>query len=88
MRPQQTTGKTIHKAHTSHHTVYSSQLHDIVLTAMTRTTVIRDPTDMKKMNNLGRVQLRHVDSNQIILIPTPTNDPNGRHCAATGERNG
>lgn len=46
---------------------------------MTRTTTLRDPQDVKKKNNLGSLQLRHVDSNQIILIPTPTNDPNGKH---------
>lgn len=44
---------------------------------MARTTVIRDPVDVKKTNNLGSLQLRHIDSNQIILIPTPTNNPNG-----------
>ncbi|KAF3038059.1 hypothetical protein E8E11_005361 [Didymella keratinophila] len=43
---------------------------------MARTTIIRDPADVKKTNNLGSLQLRHIDSNQIILIPTPTNDPN------------
>lgn len=46
---------------------------------MARTTAIRDPADVKKKNNLGSLQLRHVDSNQIILVPTPTNDPNGKH---------
>jgi hypothetical protein len=25
---------------------------------------------------LGNVRLRHVETNEIILIPTPTNDPN------------
>jgi hypothetical protein len=44
---------------------------------MARTTIVRDPADVKKTNNLGSLQLRHIDSNQIILIPTPTNDPNG-----------
>lgn len=46
---------------------------------MARTTAMRDPADVQKKNNLGSFQLRHVDSNQIILIPTPTNDPNGKH---------
>ena len=44
---------------------------------MARTTFVRDPAEVKKTNNLGSLQLRHIDSNQIILIPTPTNDPNG-----------
>jgi hypothetical protein len=47
---------------------------------MVQTTTLRDPENVKK-NNLGSIQLRHVDSNQIILIPTPTNDPNGDHTA-------
>lgn len=45
---------------------------------MVRTTAQRDPEDAKKMHNLGSLRLRHLDSNQIILVPTPTADPNGR----------
>jgi hypothetical protein len=44
---------------------------------MATTTIDRDPKDAKKMHNLGSLRLRHVDSNQIILVPTPTADPNG-----------
>ncbi|KAH6684663.1 major facilitator superfamily domain-containing protein [Halenospora varia] len=43
---------------------------------MVRTTAQRDPEDAKKMHNLGSLRLRHLDSNQIILVPTPTADPN------------
>ncbi|KAJ4989591.1 hypothetical protein SVAN01_04968 [Stagonosporopsis vannaccii] len=43
---------------------------------MAHTTIDHNPADSKKKSNLGSLQLRHVDSNQIILIPTPTNDPN------------
>jgi hypothetical protein len=28
------------------------------------------------MNTLGTVRLRHVETNDIILIPTPSSDPN------------
>ncbi|KAF2684645.1 MFS general substrate transporter [Lentithecium fluviatile CBS 122367] len=43
---------------------------------MAHTTPLRNPEDTKKTHNLGSLQLRHHESNQIILIPTPTNDPN------------
>ncbi|KAF2648380.1 MFS general substrate transporter [Lophiostoma macrostomum CBS 122681] len=43
---------------------------------MARTTTITQTSHATKRHNLGSLQLRHVDSNQIILIPTPTNDPN------------
>ncbi|KAF9696857.1 hypothetical protein EKO04_005704 [Ascochyta lentis] len=43
---------------------------------MGRTTTVRNPAEIRKKNNLGSLQLRHVDSNQIILIPSPTSDPN------------
>jgi hypothetical protein len=44
---------------------------------------MRDQAGGRKTNNLGSLQLRHIGSNQIILIPTPTNDPNGRHAYAS-----
>lgn len=40
---------------------------------------IRTAEEMKEKHKLGSLQLRHADSNQIILIPTPTNDPNGEY---------
>ncbi|KAI1844279.1 hypothetical protein JX265_007882 [Neoarthrinium moseri] len=37
----------------------------------------QDPVvDEKRMNALGTVRLRHHETNEIILIPTPSNDPN------------
>lgn len=44
---------------------------------MTRTTQERSFAEITQKNTLGSLRLRHVDSNQIILIPTPTDDPNG-----------
>lgn len=35
----------------------------------------RQTADVRVDHNFGSLQLRHADSNQIILIPTPTNDP-------------
>ncbi|KPM42917.1 hypothetical protein AK830_g3653 [Neonectria ditissima] len=35
-----------------------------------------DAEKMPKKETLGNVQLRHHETNEIILIPTPTNDPN------------
>jgi hypothetical protein len=32
--------------------------------------------DEKKVNTLGTLRLRHHDSHEIILIPTPSQDPN------------
>jgi hypothetical protein len=46
---------------------------------MVQKTVERDFEDQKKKHTLGSLRLRHHESNQIILIPTPTNDPNGKH---------
>lgn len=43
---------------------------------MTRTTQERSFAEITQKNTLGSLRLRHVDSNQIILIPTPTDDPN------------
>lgn len=41
---------------------------------MVTTTKVRD--GHVKKHTLGSLRLRHHESNQIILIPTPTNDPN------------
>lgn len=42
---------------------------------MVLTTTDRDVDKIRK-HTLGSLRLRHHESNQIILIPTPTNDPN------------
>jgi hypothetical protein len=36
----------------------------------------RDPEEIAQMNTLGTVRLRHIETNDIILIPTPSSDPN------------
>lgn len=36
----------------------------------------RHETDSSQMRVLGRLQLRHKDTNKILLIPTPSTDPN------------
>jgi hypothetical protein len=33
-------------------------------------------TQLPKMKTLGTLQLRHKETQEIILIPTPSNDPN------------
>jgi hypothetical protein len=33
-------------------------------------------TATPKTGGLGEVRLRHEETNEIILVPTPTNDPN------------
>ena len=38
-------------------------------------TVERDLQDLTKVNTLGSVRLHHVDTKEIILIPTPSEDP-------------
>lgn len=38
-------------------------------------TVERDIQDLTKVNTLGSVRLHHVDTKEIILIPTPSEDP-------------
>lgn len=35
----------------------------------------RDPTEVAQTKTLGHLRLRHVDTNDIILIPTPSSDP-------------
>jgi hypothetical protein len=39
-----------------------------------KTTTLR-PEGIQS-NNLGSLQLRHHETNEIILIPTPSGDPN------------
>jgi hypothetical protein len=39
-------------------------------------TLDRDPDDIVQTNTLGTVRLRHVETKEIILIPTPSKDPN------------
>jgi hypothetical protein len=41
-----------------------------------KATVARDAEEITKVQTLGSVRLRHHETNQVILIPTPTNDPN------------
>lgn len=31
---------------------------------------------VKSVNTLGSVRLRHATTNELILVPTPSNDPN------------
>jgi len=42
---------------------------------MTKYTTDRDAEEVQHGTNLGHVRLRHVETNDIILIPTPSNDP-------------
>lgn len=39
-------------------------------------TVERDPDEIGRTTTLGHLRLRHVETNEIILIPTPSADPN------------
>lgn len=39
-------------------------------------TQTRDEQEVGKSTALGHLRLRHVETNEIILIPTPSNDPN------------
>jgi hypothetical protein len=43
---------------------------------MTGYTTERDAAEIDHGANLGRLRLRHIETNDIILIPTPSNDPN------------
>ena len=44
---------------------------------VTKTTLVRDEHhDLDHTNTLGSLQLRNVETNEIILIPTPSSDPN------------
>ena len=36
----------------------------------------RDPDEIQRGANLGHLRLRHAETNEIILIPTPSQDPN------------
>lgn len=38
--------------------------------------VERDPDEILQTNTLGTVRLRHAETKEIILIPTPSRDPN------------
>ncbi|KAJ9635914.1 hypothetical protein H2201_000091 [Coniosporium apollinis] len=39
-------------------------------------TFDRDAAEISKVETLGSLRLRHHETNEIILIPTPSNDPN------------
>lgn len=43
---------------------------------MVHYTKDRDAEEVDHGTNLGHLRLRHAETNDIILIPTPTNDPN------------
>lgn len=36
----------------------------------------KEEDTVKRVRTLGTVQLRHHETNEVILIPTPSNDPN------------
>jgi len=42
---------------------------------MVNYTTERDPDEIQRGNNLGHLRLRHAETNEIILIPTPSQDP-------------
>jgi len=48
---------------------------EVASAAMTKYTTDRDAEEVQHGTNLGHVRLRHVETNDIILIPTPSNDP-------------
>lgn len=41
----------------------------------TRLTTDRPKEELTKQNTLGSLRLRHEDTNDVILIPTPSSDP-------------
>lgn len=43
---------------------------------MTAFTKERDPDEINQSHTLGHLRLRHIETNEIILIPTPSNSPN------------
>jgi MFS family permease len=43
---------------------------------MVKKTTERDASDAGKLGTLGSLRLRHHQTNEIILVPTPSNDPN------------
>ncbi|RMD45116.1 hypothetical protein DV735_g69, partial [Chaetothyriales sp. CBS 134920] len=43
---------------------------------MVNYTSERDPDEIQQGTSLGHLRLRHVETNDIILIPTPSRDPN------------
>lgn len=32
--------------------------------------------DLKHVNTLGSIRLRHADTNELVLVPQPSSDPN------------
>ncbi|KAK5059919.1 hypothetical protein LTR84_009802 [Exophiala bonariae] len=42
---------------------------------MVNYTTERDPDEIQRGGNLGHLRLRHIETNEIILIPTPSQDP-------------
>ncbi|KAL2682265.1 major facilitator superfamily domain-containing protein [Phyllosticta citricarpa] len=47
----------------------------MAIKGITRLTADRPKEELAKQNTLGSLRLRHEDTNDIILIPTPSNDP-------------
>jgi hypothetical protein len=43
---------------------------------MVKLTNQRDPAEVAEGTTLGHVRLRNIETNEIILIPTPSDDPN------------
>jgi hypothetical protein len=43
---------------------------------MVAVTTARDEADIRRVETLGSVRLHHVDTHEVILIPTPSDDPN------------
>ncbi|KAH6648286.1 hypothetical protein BKA67DRAFT_574276 [Truncatella angustata] len=46
------------------------------VTTATGTDKAESVADDVRLRTLGTVRLRHHETNEIILIPTPSNDPN------------
>ena len=46
------------------------------ISKMVKKTTERDAPDAGKLGTLGSLRLRHHQTNEIILVPTPSNDPN------------
>ncbi|KAK7514488.1 major facilitator superfamily domain-containing protein [Phyllosticta citriasiana] len=47
----------------------------MAIKGISRLTADRPKEEVAKQNTLGSLRLRHEDTNDIILIPTPSNDP-------------
>lgn len=41
-----------------------------------QTTADRDADEIMQSATLGHLRLRHIETNEILLIPTPSRDPN------------